>query len=82
LVRRYQALPAELVYWRPFFLAGFVGILVSNVANSYLFDRYLFICIAFAATLQRAEAFRARSARSGSAAKEEPRPLGLDPRVA
>lgn len=54
-LRQYRHVGDELRHWTPFFLAGFIGILVTNLANSYLFDRHLYIAIGFAAALEHVE---------------------------
>ena len=47
-----QRAAEALEYWRPYFLAGFVSLLVVNFFNSYFFDRFMFVIMGFAAALE------------------------------
>jgi hypothetical protein len=61
---------ADGIYaWRPYYLAAFISILISNFFNSYAFERVLWFAMAYAAALERAE----RTARA--AARETVAPL-------
>lgn len=42
-------------HWNAVFLAGFVGMLVAGLFNSYMTDKYLWIPIAYAAVSERAK---------------------------
>ena len=38
-------------FWRPYFFCGLVAQLVTNFFNDYLWERYIWVCFAFAAAL-------------------------------
>ena len=61
----------RMEYWRPYFLAGFVSLLVVNFFNSYFFDRMMFIVIGFAAALEQSR----REVASQSDGSNEPQPV-------
>ncbi len=68
VLRRYlgsvKELSAAHEFWRPFFLAGLIAQLTTNVFNDYLWERYLWVNFAFAAVLEMlVHAERARIAR-------------------
>ena len=68
VVRRYLVrvgpISPELEFWRPYFFCGLVAQLVHNLGNDYIWERYFWLTIAFAATLESCyQTARARQAR-------------------
>jgi hypothetical protein len=58
-------LSSEYEFWRPYFFCGLVAQLVTNVFNDYLWERYLWVSIAFCVALEQCyHAARAKEARS------------------
>lgn len=52
LTRRLDGNHERVEYWRPFVLAGFVALLVQNQFNDYPWERYLWMCFAYAAAVE------------------------------
>lgn len=61
LSRSLRSVNPVLEHWRPYFLAGLIAMLVSNLFNDYLFERMLWVTFAYAAALEAAwrSSFRA-----------------------
>ena len=78
LTLRVDAVDPIYAYWRPFFVGSAFAILVVNLFNSYIFDRNLYVAVAFAAALERA----CLMARSGTPqAPADPTTTPADPLV-
>lgn len=53
LTRNVGRAAPEVEYWRPFVFAGFIALLVQNQFNAYPWERFLWVCIAYAAAVER-----------------------------
>jgi hypothetical protein len=56
--------------WRYAFLSGFVALLVNNIFNDHLYDRPLWMAVAFAAALEINRRTREADKESGTTHKE------------
>jgi hypothetical protein len=71
LLRDHSRIVPEMDHWRPFFLAGVVGMLVQINLNDFTWDRPLWFSFAFAAALERYETIAVQKRRSELMARTE-----------
>lgn len=62
----------ELTEWRPYFLGAFFALVVSNLFNTYAFERVLWFTVAYAALLERLHRTATVEARWGDAQASVP----------
>lgn len=71
------AIDEKLESWRPYFLAGFVALMVVNFFNSYFFDRLFFFVVGFAAAIEGARRNAVIASRLKLATHADQSPLGF-----
>jgi hypothetical protein len=69
-MRSVRHISPELDFWRPYFFAAFIGVMVTNVFGEYFYERMTWLTLSFAISLEHVTLHAASRARASPELRE------------